>query len=343
MTRLSKLLLVAFCTSVLPAGATVADTMLFTNGAWRVDGVEDLAMPPAAFGSITVSVNKTNLGSFTRLKVYFTTTNGISQVFNIGGNGSLQPFLPGGAPGVEARLSSYWDCELAGYLDMGITDLAIETKKKGRDVWLYMTGNLSNFNSMGGRKLKLMFPEPEADSTRVFVDYVLFATRKLCVDKLKQDTHEGFLVARLVGTYFDADNHDCDLARVVGITDINCFPYTGCIRRTKDFCRDVTKTAGDMFTNKVYRIGGTHLMLSHGDDYPAPYPAVRIEFIKPKPAQTRAQGFSLPATDVTDRNVEFWGSWMNVKNTYRAKARIYRMRLKVEAIPLGPRSCENLE
>jgi hypothetical protein len=313
---------------------------LFTNGAWRVEGVEDAAVPAGTFGSIAISDNLTNLGHFAQLKVYFTTTNGTSHVCTIGGNGLIRPILLDGVPGAEAYLSSYWDCETAGYVDMGITHLTIDTKKKGKNIQLRMRGLLSNFNSMGGRKLELLFMEPEKDLTSVSVDYTLFATRDLCIDEDKQDTGEGFPAARIAGTYFDADNHDCNIARVSGITDVTCYPYAGCIRRTKDFCRDLSNPQGLMFTNKAYRLAHENLMLLHTDDQPSAYPTLRIRFRKPSPGQLRGQGYAGSAVDASDRNVVFWGNWYRAKKAYKERRRIYRFRYTVEALPFGTRSCE---
>jgi hypothetical protein len=226
---------------------------------------------------------------------------------------------------------------------MGITNLTIKVKKKGRQVQLRMRGNLSNFNSIQGRKLELLFAEPEDDSTSVLVDYKLYTTRRLCVGqtKTKPDTAESFRVARLAGTYLNETNHDCDVSWFTGITAINCYPYAGCIKRTKKFCWGFDGPEGLFYTNKTYKMATSNLTLVHTDDQPLPYPSVRILFRKPSPGQLRVQGSAFATTDPGVRNVAFWGSWYKIKKDYRPRRSLGRFRFTVEAVPFGARTCEN--
>src|ERR1043166_7967989 len=102
-----KLLLLGVVAAALPA---FADTNLFDNGTWFVDGAGESATNAR---NIDVTLDDASIGAFSELKLYFDVPNvGTTQVFSIKGSGTLQPSLPPpGEAGGVFQLSSYWDCE----------------------------------------------------------------------------------------------------------------------------------------------------------------------------------------------------------------------------------------
>jgi hypothetical protein len=335
MRFLWLILAVALC-----PGAATADTQLFSGGDWEVDGFEDLALAPGAFGNITVSVNGTNVGNFIELKVFhIDNSNVLSQVFSVRGTGAIQPAVPpAGAFGPSAQLTAYWDCESNALVRMAITQLDIRLASR-TSKRLRMKGSASNFDSFDAPNFALLFFAPRPRSVKVDVKYRLVAARDFCVSRTSTNHSDGLHVASLAANYVSGQIRNVDFARYLAITDRSCVPFLGCSVSRRTFCANILNEDALLY-DKPRRLGSPSISLIHRDEQPTNTPSVSLFFRVPHAAAIRPQGqitaSSAPDTD----NVEFWGEWARAKREYKDGDRIHRVHFRIKAVPAGPKDCD---
>lgn len=291
---------------ILAASAPVwGDTNLFTGGNWLIDGVPSNSVPVLTVGR----------GAFSELKFYHSVdgTNYV-QAFSITAAGAFQPALTGGA----FQLGSYWDC-LQGFIGpMTVTSLkwARHPVKKGH---LLLTGTLGNGSSLRGDKLALDFFPPATNAVRVDVSCQLTATRDFCVERSRLGTTDVFRVVSMISS-------DSAVARYVRIVEKICVPFgffTSCYVNYKSVCAPLTNPATALFPNP-HPLGKRELQVGH----------LKVAFQEPKAGQLKPQG------QVVDETAEVWGNWQKIKDHYRKRQRVLRLRCSLAAELADVPECE---
>jgi len=316
---------------ILLAGAAsaLADTNLFNDGTWLIDGV---TTPGTNARSINIVVDKQLVGEFSELKFYYDAGNGsFAQVFSIQGNGTWQPALPSpGEAGGVFRLASYWDCDQGFVGPMAVTELGWKTKagKKGR---LELTGKLSNSNSLAADKMKVTFLPVKTDQLRVDLDFQLRATRNFCVDLTRQEEQDQFRAVTMHSNFTSTNGYANDLVRFIKIKSKDCAGIYGCLTKKESFCIPLSSAPAGYLVNSPRRLGESRMLLAHTTTAPRNTPSLAVQYTKPGQGRIKPQGFITPANDPSLENVEYWGNWVDVKSEYKARRQIGRFRVTLEA------------
>jgi hypothetical protein len=327
-------LIAAICLAVV---LTVrADTNLYDNGTWFVDGATDPGPNPSDIG---VTMDDVPVGSFSELKLYFNVPNvGTTQVFSIKGNGTLQPSLP---PPSEAggvfQMASYWDCEQGFIPSVEIQQLDLRSKTNGNGT-LQMRGQISNLNSMQASDLMLKFHPVETDSVRVDVRYQLKATRDFCVDLTKDNTQDEFRAVTMLTNFLSTETNANNQVRYTKITDKICTGYD-CWTKKKSFCADLLNQDGYVI-NTPHRLGKPELFLMHKTPVPRNTPTLIVSFRSPRKGHIKPQGSVIASSDPTALNVNVWGNWLDAKRQYKAGRKVGRFRFALEIEPPQERNCD---
>ncbi|HUK82976.1 MAG TPA: hypothetical protein VLZ12_10135 [Verrucomicrobiae bacterium] len=313
-----------------------ADTNLYDDGTWFVDGATDPGPNPS---DIVVTMDGATIGVFSEMKLYFNVPNvGTAQVFSIKGNGTLQPSLPPpGEPGGVFQMAGYWDCEQGLIPAVVIQEIALPSKgsKKGL---LQMSGQISNLNSMQADDLTLKFYPVETDSVRVRVSYQLKATRDFCVDQTKDDTQEEFYAVTMLSNYLSSEANENNQVRYVKIKDKICSGFD-CVTKKKSFCADLINQDGYII-NTPRRLGKPDMFLMHTSPVPRNTPTLMVSFRAPSKRSIKPQGYVTASTDPAAQNVSFWGNWVDVKHQYKARHKVGRFRFTLEIEPPQERNCD---
>ena len=331
--KLGRLIAAVSLTAVLVARA---DTNLFDNGTWFVEGATDTGSNPS---DITVTMNGATVGLFSELNLYFNVPNvGIVQVFAIKGNGTLQPSLPPpGEAGGAFQMASYWDCEQGLISSVLIQEIELPSKGNNKGV-LQMRGRLSNLVSMQADDLKLKFYSVKTDSVRVQVSFQLKATRDFCIDQSKHDTEDEFRLVTMLSNYLSAETNKNNRARYVKITEKIC-SGVGCTTKKRSVCADLVNENGYIIGTSR-RLGTPDLFLMHTTPQPRNTPTLIVSFRAPRKSSIKPQGYVTASNDPTTQNVSFWGDWADVKRQYKADHKIGRFRFTLAVEPPQERNCE---
>ncbi|MEI6084157.1 MAG: hypothetical protein WCS70_07640 [Verrucomicrobiota bacterium] len=322
----SSILLACWFIALTPV-ARAADPTLFNNGTWSVQGTTDLATNA---GPIAVSVGGVPVGNFTELKIFRAFTGvGTPQIFSVKGRGAIQAVVP--PPGVFGGtfyLSGYWDCAVGYVPTMAITQLEISDADNGTT--LVLKGSASNLTSMQTSDFKLKFPNNQAnDSVRVEVSYTLYATRDICVDKSQQDQSRTFSTARIAANYITGSVNENDFLRYFTVTDQRC-DCCSCYNVTGPVCGGLDNWDNYLVCFKD-RLTDPRIFLVHQDNTPRNTPTLVMHFENPNPHNVRPQGFAFLTADPTKQNVDVWGNWQKVKDSYKAGRRVGKFRYTLQA------------
>jgi hypothetical protein len=322
------LLLLLGCALATPAAAQIT---LVDDGRWHITGETDAGAP-----QIAVSVDKVPAGEFSELRFAYLG----DEVLVLRGNGTIDPRLPGGAPGATAVLGRYWDCEagLVGPLRFVSLELPARSKKNGR---LDLRGQLSNGDSLESEKLKLRIQAPKPDRFRVELRYRLRTTRELCIDREKRDTDEEFRVVELAASFLGPGVHTNDLTRYVKNTRLEC-EFLDCDVEKISFCAPLVNETGYVIDDPK-RLDDRHMALFHTSNAPAPTPTLELELRSPPAGKLKPQGFVTASSDPAERNVSFWADWVEVDGRYGAGRKLASFRFALEAEAPRTPGCDRVQ
>lgn len=311
----------------------VAQTTLFDNGVWVVQGATDTG-PDAR--DMAVSIEGAPAGSYSELKIFRAFTGaGVPQVFSIKGSGALQASMP--PPGVfggSFYLTGYWDCIDGLVPKMVITSLDLTA---GNDKTLKFQGSATNLTSFETDDFKLKFLQADTESVRVEVSYTLFATRDFCIDPSRQQLLEGFQVARIAANFISETENDDNLASFYAVLSKIC-GCCGCVKSIGTVCATLTNDDHYIFCVPDY-MADPHLYLVHTNIQPQNTPTLALHFRKPSPKHINPQGTVVQSNDPDEDNVTVWGNWPDAKPSYMTGEKIGKFKFNVEAFFPAPYGC----
>lgn len=301
-----------------------ADTEIYNDGVWIVDGVAS-ASPNVT--NIDVTVDGQLVGSFTELKVHRSVSGAFQQVFLFEGNGGLSPAVPpAGEFGGTFRLTGYWDCYAGERLDVRITNLNIQSNT-GNTSALKFNGALSNGTSLQSTDLTLKLLLGSDNNVRMDVRYTLYATSSVCVDPYRQQYGEGFQVARIASNYISDQIKDNDAARINTVLGQSC-GCCGCNRVTGFVCASFFNGTGYIYPYASFMTDSGLYML-HGIPGPRNTPALKIELKKPGHGKCSAQGYIVTTTDPTEDNANLWINWDQAYTQYAPGQKIRKFQFRL--------------
>ena len=332
--RISRCLAACATSIAALAEPAVADTTLFDNGRWKVDGAADPGPDPR---NIAVSVNGAPAGSYSELKLYYPFTGaGVPQVFSITGRGAVRASLPPpGEFGGSFWLTRYWDCAIGLVPSLVITQLNLVVEPSNPQV-LFLEGAVSNLTSFGASDFRLKFPSPNFNEVKVEVSYTLVATRDFCVDSSRQAAEAGFQIARMTSTFIDSDEKLNDFIRYE--TRLAACDGWGCYGVNGAVCGSLHNEDSELvcFDDKLTDSG---LMLVHSSPYPDNTPTLKINFDKPKHKKVNPQGMTFFTDDPEVQNVDLWGNWRAAKDSYKTGKKLGKFAYVMKVIPPDTISC----
>jgi len=322
------MLLLLCCALATPASAGVE---LLDDGRWLVSGVEDATAP-----QIQVTVDDAPAGSFAALEFSYEGDG----VLVLRGDGSIEPRLPGGAPGATAVLGRYWDCEagLIGPLRFVALELPAGSKKKGQ---LDLRGELSNLDSLVSEKLRIQVQPPEPDEFRLKFRYRLRTTRELCIDRDRRDTEEEFRVVEFAANYLAPDAHTSDLVWYLKRRELDC-EFFDCDEKKIRACAALENETGYVFEDPR-RLRSRKLTLFHTSDEPTPSPTLELKMQKPRPLNIKPQGRVVETSDPSENNVGVWADWVEVKGSRAADRKLGSFRFTLDVLPPDEPRCDRFE
>lgn len=318
------------------APATMADTALFNNGIWIVQGATD---PATNAVGIAVSVGGVPVGTFSEVKVYHAFTGaGFPQIFSVKGRGAIQPILPPpGEPGGTFYLTGYWDCVAGLIPQLLITTLDIKITGDTSSS-LTFTGRVTNLTSMQADDFKLKFLNPDFYNVAVEVSYKLTATRDFCVNQSAQAEGQGFRVARMASNYVSANVNANNLLRYYTILQKYC-DCCDCYNLKAWVCGEIAGPDGFLVCYPD-RLTKPPLMFINENAIPANTPTLVVEFQKPSAKKINPQGFLINTINPNVENVDLWGNWFDAKPSYTAGQRVGRFKFTLRALTPGTYSCD---
>lgn len=322
--RVLSVFLLLFCFAL---GSVLADTLLFSQDNWIVDGAADTGTNPPPV-NMRVSVEGKPVGRYSELKIHHEIGGlGAPQVFSVKGNGAMRAVLPPpGEFGGTFYATGYWDCD-AGFLQ-GMRFLKLDIRLDPKDPGiLRIRGKASNQDSLRAPNFTIRVLPVTSAFFSARASYKLIATRDLCVDFNRQMLHEGFRVARIASNYLSGATHDSDQARYVNSEQVK-------------FCAGLLNQNGFIFANPL-PMGQARLFLVHRDDEPRATPTLRIRFGMPAPAQITPQGYVTQSVNPNDDNVDLWGNWDSVAASYTRGAAVGKFLYDLEASAPMPLSCDS--
>jgi hypothetical protein len=322
--------------SAMTGRAAFADTNLVNQKFWVIDGTDDSATNAS---SIAVTVNGHAMGGFTELA--FSYNVGGTNLVPVGvvkGSGEIQMALPAGPFGGSFFLTGYWDCD-AGYVpSMMISNLDIRLKG-GRAPAVVLKGKISNGVSMAAKDFQLVMFVPKSKLMEAEVSYTLAATTDFCIDRITHTNQDDFEVARMASNYLSPDVNENDQVRFEKVTSHYCV-LDYCSSTRKSFCHGLTNEDGLVITNKPPDLGGGTINLMNTGSANTNTPTLAVAFMSPGAGHLRPQGVASASADPTAENVSYWANWYLVKDSYRVRKKIGKMRYLLEVSPPGPLSCD---
>ena len=328
--------LLIFLGSCLIALAARADTTLFNNGVWIIQGATD---PATNAVGIVVTVGGIPAGTFSELKISHAFTGaGFPQIFSVKGTGEFQPVLPPpGVPGGSFFLTEYWDCGTGFVPGLFITQLDLDPNTTGSQA-LNFTGRVTNQNSMQGDDLKLRFYDPSVSSVSVGVSYSLTATRDFCIDQSRQAQRQGFPAARMRTNFINGNINQNDLLRYITVAYKQC-DCCSCWKINGSVCGPLNNL--DLYLVCFQdNLRDPRLWFVHQSPLPDYTPTLITRFKKPSPKNIQPQGFGASTTSPAVENVGLWGNWKSVKQSYTTGQKVGKFNFNFQAIPPGTYNCD---
>lgn len=316
--------------------SSYADTNLVSEKFWVVTGTDD---PATNASSISVSVKKQAMGSFSELTFsYNTQGTNVLPVCVVKGSGEIKMAVPTGPFGGSFFLTSYWDCDAGFVPAMVISNLDIRLKG-GRAASVDLRGKISNGVSMAAKDFELRVFAPKPELMEVEVRYSLTATTEFCVDTMIHTNRDNFQAVRMASNYLSPETNENDIARFVKVTSHTCV-LQYCSTTKKSFCYALTNADELVVTNGTPGLGGNTMSLVNDGLSGTNTPTLAVKFLSPGPGSFKPQGTTSASLDPTAQNVSYWGNWRSVKDTYRVKKKVIKLRYRLQASPPGALSCD---
>jgi hypothetical protein len=316
--------------------AALADTNLVNEKFWVVDGTDDLATNAS---SITVTTDGHAAGAFSELAFsYNIEGTNLAPVGVVKGSGEIQMAVPNGPFGGSFFLTGYWDCD-AGYVPtMVISNLDIRLKG-GKAPVVEMKGKISNLVSMAAKDFQLIMMVPRPQLMEAELSYTLTATTDFCVDDMIHTNQDNFQVARMAANYLSPETNDDSIARFVKVTSSVCV-LEFCSSTRKSFCYALANQDSLVVTNKPPKLGGSTIWLMNNGTVNTNSPTLAVKFMNPSAGQLKPQGLETATSDPTAENISYWGNLTHVKDTYRARKKVTKVRYLLEVSSPGTLSCD---
>lgn len=297
-----------------------ADTKLFEQAGWIVSGAQDSA-PNAR--KIRVLVAGQFVGNYSELKIARKQSNtNYPQVFSVKGSGALRAVLPGGDFGGTFYATGYWDCTYGFVQNLPITKLNI---RLNTDKTLQLKGKAINA-SFRAPNFTLRVLKPKNQTVSLNVSYRLVARRDLCVDSDRQDSHEGFRLARIASMFLSKTKHDSNRALYINSSNT---PVCANLKNQNRFILANPTTLGLPAL----------LSLVHTTSQPRKTPTLSIEFVSPPGQEITPQGWVSKSSIANADNVDFWGNWDSASAQYAAGQVIGNFEYTLKATAPGTPAC----
>ena len=301
-----------------------ADTVLYNDGVWIVNGIDQA---DSNFNHIAVSVNDAPLGSFTELTVLYSFAGAFPLVYSMQADGALSPAVPPtGVLGGAFHLTGYWDCFAGQQPEVRIISLNIQPNTKNFK-YLRFNGALSNGTSLQATDLTMKLYIPDNSSVRMDVSYTLYAMSNICVDQSRQQTGEGFQVARIASNYISDEIMDNDGMNVKGFLGPNC-GCCGCNWSKGYICANFVDETGYLLPYFAW-MANSQLLMLHALPGPQNTPALSIGIKKPGRSQCGAQGYTVFTTDPSEDNVDLWINWGKANSQYSPGQKVQKIKLNL--------------
>jgi len=317
------------------AACCTADTVLYDDGVWIVTGIDQADL---SLNRIDVSIDGQPAGSFTELTIQYSFAGTFPLVYSIQADGGLSPAVPPtGVVGGTFHLTGYWDCFAGQQPDLRIINLNIQPNTKNFK-YLKFNGALSNGTSLQATDLTLKLYVPDDNSVRMDVRYTMYATSNICVDQGRQQTGEGFQIARIASNYISnkiMDNDGMNMKAFLG-------PYCGCCgcKWKKGYlCANFVDETGYLLPYFAWMANAELLML-HAQPGPQNTPALSISVKKPGRSNCGVQGYTVFTTDPSEDNVNLWINWGKAKSQYAPGQKVQAVRLNLVGELPQPESCD---
>jgi hypothetical protein len=254
------------------------------------------------------------------------------------GSGEIQMAVPNGPFGGSFFLTGYWDCD-AGYVPtMVMSNLDIRLKG-GKAPALVLKGKISNGVSMAAKDFELMMLVPQPQLMEAELSYTLTATTNFCVDDIIHTNRDNFELARMASNYLSPETNEDDIVRFVKVTSHTCV-LEYCETTRKSFCYALTDEDRFVITNGTPGLGGNTIWLMNDGTVNTNSPTLAIKFMSPGLGVIKPQAVVNASSDPTAENVSYWGNWRSVKETYRAKKKVTKVRYMLEVGSPGTLSCD---
>ncbi|MGA2605613.1 MAG: hypothetical protein ABSG14_15450 [Verrucomicrobiia bacterium] len=320
----------------MAGGAAFADTNVVNEKFWVVEGTDDSATNAS---SIAVSLKGQAVGMFSELAFsYNIDGTNVVPVGVVKGSGEIQMAVPNGPFGGSFFLTGYWDCD-AGYVPtMVMSNLDIRLKG-GKAPALVLKGKISNGVSMAAKDFELMMLVPQPQLMEAELSYTLTATTNFCVDDIIHTNRDNFELARMASNYLSPETNEDDIVRFVKVTSHTCV-LEYCETTRKSFCYALTDEDRFVITNGTPGLGGNTIWLMNDGTVNTNSPTLAIKFMSPGLGVIKPQAVVNASSDPTAENVSYWGNWRSVKETYRAKKKVTKVRYMLEVGSPGTLSCD---
>jgi hypothetical protein len=313
----------------------LADTEIYNDGTWIVDGVQGTDVGAT---NISVTVAGQLVGSFTELKISRLIGGVFEQVFLIEGRGGLSPDVPpAGAFGGKFHLTGYWDCYAGERLDVRITALNIQPNTS-KTTALYFNGALSNGTSLQATDLSMKLFLPNNNTVRTDVSYTLYAASPVCVDQYRQQYGEGFQAARIASNYISDQIKDNDAARIKTVLGQSC-DCCGCSRVNGFVCASFFNGIGYIYPFPSV-MSDNGLWMLHGIPGPRNTPMLKIEVNQPPRSKCSAQGYIVTTLDPTEDNADLWINWDQADTQYAPGQKLRKFKFRLLGLLPEAKSCD---
>jgi hypothetical protein len=323
--------------TVALAACCRADSVIYNDGVWIVNGVD----AGTNLTHIAVSVGDQPAGNFSELTIQRSYAGGLPLIYSIRADGALRPAVPPtGALGGSFYLTSYWDCYLGQQPDVRITSLNIQPNSKNFN-YLKFNGAVSNGSTLQATDFNMKLSLPNSSTVRLDVKYTLYAMFNICIDPNRQETGEGFQVARMASNYISSQVKDNDGASVKGFVGPIC-DCCSCWYNKGGVCANFVNADGYVYPYFVW-MAKTQALMLHSLAGPRNTPALRVGLKNPSRKNCGVQGYTVFTSDPTEDNVNLWVNWQTANPSYGAGQKVRAVRLTLDALlPQPAVSCDIL-
>jgi hypothetical protein len=211
--------------------------------------------------------------------------------------------------------------------------------KGGKAPALVLKGKISNGVSMAAKDFELMMLVPQPQLMEAELSYTLTATTNFCVDDIIHTNRDNFELARMASNYLSPETNEDDIVRFVKVTSHTCV-LEYCETTRKSFCYALTDEDRFVITNGTPGLGGNTIWLMNDGTVNTNSPTLAIKFMSPGLGVIKPQAVVNASSDPTAENVSYWGNWRSVKETYRAKKKVTKVRYMLEVGSPGTLSCD---